>query len=159
MQSLPIIWQRLVDSSGKTCDRCDATYQGLQRAMGTLKEVLRPLGIEPTLGIREIDQHSFRKDPSESNRIWIAGRSLEEWLGASVGSSRCCSVCGGSDCRTIEVGAASFEVVPERLITKATLAAASHLLDSRVETAAQMMPRQADPEAGNARRVAGLQTP
>ncbi len=152
MQSLPIIWQRLVDSAGKTCDRCDATYQEVQRAMSTLKEALRPLSIEPILEIREINQRSFLADPSESNRIWIAGRSLEEWLGASVGSSRCCSVCGESDCRTIEVGTTTFEVVPERLIVRAALAAASHLLGPEAE--AEMAPRQqGNPRTGSAQRV------
>jgi hypothetical protein len=87
------------------------------------------LGIEPTLEIRELNESSFRADPVESNRIWIAGRSVEEWVGASVGSSRCCSVCGESDCRTVQVGATTFEVIPEKLILRAALAAASQLLD------------------------------
>ena len=129
MKSLPIIWQRLVDSDGKTCDRCDATFQEMQRAVGRLKEALRPLGIEPTLEIREIDEESFRANPSESNRIWIAGRPMEEWLGARVGSSRCCSVCGQSECRTVEVGTVTFEAIPEKLFLKAALVASSQLLD------------------------------
>ena len=129
MKSLPIIWQRLVDSDGKTCDRCNATYQEMLRAVGRLKETLRPLGIEPTLEIREIDEESFRANPSESNRIWIAGRPMEEWLGARVGSSRCCSVCGQSECRTVEVGTVTFEAIPEKLFLKAALVASSQLLD------------------------------
>ena len=103
MKSLPIIWQRLVSADGKTCDRCSATYQEMQQAVSKLKEALRPLSIEPMLEVREIDQESFEANPSESNRIWIAGRPMEEWLGARVGSSRCCSVCGESACRTVEV--------------------------------------------------------
>ena len=43
MKSLPIVWQKLVNADGKTCDRCDATYQETQRAVGTLTEALRPL--------------------------------------------------------------------------------------------------------------------
>ena len=77
----------------------------MQRAFAKLKEALAPLGIEPTLEIREIDKDSFRINPSESNRIWIAGKPMEEWLDANVGSSRCCSVCGESSCRTLQVGA------------------------------------------------------
>jgi hypothetical protein len=125
MKSLPIIWQRLVSSDGKTCDRCNATYQEMQRAISKLKEVLRPLGIEPTLEIREIGEKSFKASPSESNRIWIAGRPMEEWLGARVGSSRCCSVCGESECRTVEVGGTTFEAIPEKLFLKAALVALS----------------------------------
>ena len=129
MKSLPIVWQRLVSPDGKTCDRCAATYQAMQRAVGRLNEALRPLGIEPTLEIREIDEESFRANPAESNRIWIAGRPMEEWLGASVGKSRCCSVCGESECRTLELESRTFEVIPEELVVRAALVASSQLLD------------------------------
>ena len=128
MISLPIIWQRLVSADGKTCDRCDATHQAIQRAFSALKEALRPLGIEPILETRAIDEQSFKADPSESNRIWIAGRPLEEWLGARVGSSRCCSVCGESECRTLEVVGTTFESIPEKLFLKAALIASAHVL-------------------------------
>jgi hypothetical protein len=119
MKSLPIIWQRLVTSDGKTCDRCNATYQEIEQAVNTLRKALHPLGIEPTLETREIDEESFKANPPESNRIWIAGRPMEEWLGARVGSSRCCSVCGESECRTVEVGGTAFEAIPEKLFIKA----------------------------------------
>ena len=128
MKSLPIIWQRLVSSDGKTCDRCDATQKEMQRALGKLKEALLPLGIEPTLEVRAFDEESFKANPSESNRIWIGGRPMEEWLGARVGSSRCCSVCGESECRTVQVGSTTFEAVPEELFLKAALVASSQLL-------------------------------
>lgn len=78
MKQLPILWQRLVSTEGKTCDRCNATYQEMQRAVEKLKQSLRPLGIEPSLEVREIDERSFKANPSESNRIWIAGRAMEE---------------------------------------------------------------------------------
>jgi methylphosphotriester-DNA--protein-cysteine methyltransferase len=70
MKSLPIIWQRLVSSEGRTCDRCNATNLEMQQAISKLKEALRPLGIEPTLETREIDEESFKANPSESNRIY-----------------------------------------------------------------------------------------
>lgn len=138
MKSLPIIWQRLVSSHGETCDRCNGTYQEVQRAVGKLKEALRPLGIEPTLETREMDEESFKADPSASNRIWIAGRPLEEWLGAKVGGSRCCSVCGDAECRTVEIAGSVFEVIPEELILQAALVAASRSLAPAVdETSSQ----------------------
>jgi hypothetical protein len=129
MKSLPIVWQRLVTSDGKTCDRCDTTYQEMQRAVRKLAKVLRPLALRPTLKTREISRRSFKADPSESNRVWIAGRPMEEWLGGSIGASRCCSVCGDSPCRTVEVGGTVFEAIPEHLILKAALVAASSLLE------------------------------
>ena len=110
-------------------DRCSATHQEIRRALGKLKDALRPLGIAPSLNIKEIDEKAFKADPSESNRIWIAGKPMEEWLGASVGSSRCCSVCGDSACRTVEVGARTFESIPEQLLLRAALVAASDMLE------------------------------
>jgi hypothetical protein len=129
MKVLPIIWKRLVSADGKTCDRCNSTNQEMQRAFSKLKEVLGPLGIEPTLETREIDEKEFKANPAESNRIWIAGRPMEEWLAARVGSSRCCSVCGESECRTVEVGGTTFEAIPEELFLKAALVASAQLLD------------------------------
>lgn len=58
---------------------------------------------------------------------------MEEWLGARVGSSRCCSVCGDSECRTVEVAGATFEAIPEKLFLKAALLASAQLLDSTTE--------------------------
>jgi len=140
MKSLPIIWQRLVSPDGKTCDRCDATHREIKQAVAKLKEVLRPLDMEPTLEVRAIDEESFRSNPSESNRVWIAGKPIEEWLGASVGSSQCCSVCGESECRTVEVSGTVFEAISEKLFLKAALAAASQAM----EPTAEGMPRQGE---------------
>ncbi|HEX9171468.1 MAG TPA: DUF2703 domain-containing protein, partial [Telluria sp.] len=76
----------------------------------------------------EIEPDAFKAMPSESNRIWIAGRSIEEWLNASVGKSTCCSACGDSECRTLEIEKQTFETIPEELILKAALLAASQSL-------------------------------
>jgi hypothetical protein len=54
---------------------------------------------------------------------------MEEWLGANVGSSRCCSVCGESECRTVEVNGTVFEAIPEKLFMRAALTAAASLFD------------------------------
>jgi hypothetical protein len=105
----------------------------MQRAVEKLKQSLRPLGIESSLEIREIDERSFKANPAESNRIWIAGRPIEEWLGASVGSSPCCSVCGTSECRTVNVDGTTFETIPENLLLKAALVASSHLLSEEIK--------------------------
>jgi hypothetical protein len=124
---LPIVWQRLVER-GQTCPRCGETEEAVQHAVATLTEVLRPLHIEPTLETIALDLGEFEQAPAESNRIWIAGRPLEEWIGADVSESQCCSVCGDHDCRTVELGGATYEAVPEQLIVKAGLAAASALV-------------------------------
>ena len=87
MRSLPIVWQRLVSPDGRKCDRCDATRQELERAVAVLEHALRPLGIEPHLEIVEIDEAPLKANPAASNRIWIAGKPMEEWLDETVGSS------------------------------------------------------------------------
>jgi hypothetical protein len=87
------------------------------------------LGIQPQLEIAQLDDATFRANPAESNRIWIDGRPMEEWLQGRVGSSRCCSVCGESECRTVEVRGTSFEVIPKHLILKAALIASAGLLE------------------------------
>jgi hypothetical protein len=126
--SLPIVWQRLVSDEGETCDRCGATETAVQRAVATLTEALRPLGIEPKLDTRAIDQATFKAAPSESNRIWIAGQPIEAWVGADVGASPCCSVCGDSPCRTLEVDGTTYEALPEPLLVRAGLVAAAAVL-------------------------------
>ena len=124
---LPIVWQRLVDREGETCPRCASTQAAVEHAVASLTEALRPLGIEPTLETRELDQATFDAAPVESNRIWIAGKPLEAWIDAETGSSRCCSVCGDRHCRTLDADGTTFESIPERLIVKAGLAAAASL--------------------------------
>jgi hypothetical protein len=129
MKPMQILWKRLV-KGGKTCTRCGDTGRELEAAVTKLAAALRPLGIEPVLRTQEIDEAAFKVRSSESNRVWIAGKPIEEWLGADVGMSRCCSVCGDSDCRTLEVGGRTYETIPEEQFTKAGLMAASQMIAS-----------------------------
>lgn len=129
MKPLPIVWQRLVGAAGTTCPRCQGTHEEMQRAVDRLKIALAPLGVEPVLETRALDDAEFQRAPQESNRIWIAGRPMESWLGATSGSSRCCNECGDNDCRTLEVEGTRYEVIPEQLLIRAGLIAASTLLD------------------------------
>lgn len=129
MKNLSITWQRLVDESGSTCPRCAGTEQEMQRAVERLRAALEPLGVQPVLETREIAPATFMQQPDQSNRIWIGGRPLEDWLGARTGSSRCCDACGDEECRTLEINGASHEVIPEALVVRAGLMAASQLLD------------------------------
>ena len=76
----------------------------------------------------ELSESEFQKDPLQSNRIWIKGRSLEEWIGGNTGQSQCCGVCGTSDCRTVGVGGEVYETIPSDLVIKAGLIAASELI-------------------------------
>ena len=127
MKQMPIVWKRLV-RGGETCTRCGDTGRELDAAVAKLAASLRPLGIEPVLETQEIDEGAFKANPLESNRVWIAGKPIEEWLEANVGMSRCCSVCGDSDCRTLEVGGRTYETIPEEQFIKAGLMAGSQMM-------------------------------
>lgn len=127
MPSLPIRLQRLV-KDGRTCTRCSNTEAQVRGAAETLRQVLAPLGIAPELEVADIEETTFTASPLESNRIWIADRPMEDWLRGSVGSSQCCSVCGDSSCRTLEIQGTTYEAIPERLIVKAGLLAAAELV-------------------------------
>lgn len=129
MKSLPILWQRLVSEQGTTCPRCHSTGEEVQRAVEKLKLALEPLGVTPELQVKEIDQATFIQDTLQSNQILIAGQTIEHWLGGQAGSSRCCNECGDNDCRTVEVGGKSYEVIPEELLIRAGVIAAARMLD------------------------------
>ena len=127
MKQLVIRWQRLINESGQTCERCTDTGSTVENAYKKLKKSLVELGIEVELKKEILDFSIFIKDPLQSNRIWIAERPLEEWIGATVGKSQCCDVCGDSECRTISINQDTFENIPEDLIIKAGLLAAAEL--------------------------------
>ncbi len=140
MRPLTIVWQRLVTTDGATCDLCGGTFAALQLAVAKLKDVLAPLDLAPRLETIEISEQAFKIDPLGSNQIWIAGKSLEEWLGAAVGSSTCCSVCGESNCRTVEIGGVVYESIPPELIARAALIAAAQM----VGPSSEAPPREKD---------------
>lgn len=127
MTPLRIRWQRLVED-GRTCTRCGSTEVEVRRATETLRAVLAPLGIEPVLEVADLDGATFAAAPLESNRIWVADRPVEDWLDGSTGSSRCCSVCGDADCRTLQLAGTTYETVPASVVVRAGLLAAAELV-------------------------------
>ncbi|MCM8816879.1 MAG: DUF2703 domain-containing protein [Candidatus Omnitrophica bacterium] len=128
---LRIRWQRLI-TKGKTCPRCGSTEQELEKATTTLKQVLAPLGIEVILEKQKLSIAEFKKDPLQSNKIWINNQVLEDWLGVKSGRSSCCDVCGSSECRTIEAEGKTYEAIPADLIIKAGLIAASKFVGDKI---------------------------
>jgi hypothetical protein len=131
VQVLRIRWQRLVDTSGETCPRCATTEEEVEKAFQHLKRSLEPAGITVMLETERIDQAAFDAAPLESNRIWIGGRPLEDWLAARTASSPCCDACGTSECRTVSVGNETYEAIPAGLIIRAGFVAAAELLKAR----------------------------
>ncbi len=124
MRVLTIKWQRLIEG-GETCPRCGDTGTELHKAAEMLRQALAPLGIEVALDEVEIGLEEFKRQPLESNRISIDGRSIEEWLGGTTGQSPCCDVCGPNDCRTVTVDGQTYEAIPADLIVRAGLLAAA----------------------------------
>ena len=129
MKTLSLVWYRLV-KAGETCIRCRQTHQELEKAVVKLKTSLLPLGLEVKFETKELTEEEFKANPSKSNEVWIAGKPVEEWLGAHVGMTPCSSVCTGSSCRTLQVGERLYETIPEELFIKAGLKAASDILTS-----------------------------
>lgn len=129
---LAIRWQRLVDDEGKTCNRCGGTQEELGKAVGDLKRSLSPLGIRVTLEEKPLTPRECVDDIMESNRIWIADRPLEDWLGAEVGATVCGSCCAQLgetvECRTTSIAGQTYETIPANLIVRAGLLAASTLI-------------------------------
>lgn len=76
MKTLSSIRQRLVPN-GQTCPRFEGTGNNIARAYQQLHEQLEPLGIAPMLEVQEIDDATFKAEPSASNRILIAGQPME----------------------------------------------------------------------------------
>jgi hypothetical protein len=123
MKAIKIIWQRLVDEHGSTCERCGGTENELDKAVRFLQKSLAPAGVRFSVEKKAMDLQEVSHDPSQSNRLWIDGRPLEKWLGADVGQSPCCEPCQGFECRTLEVDGATHETIPAELIIKAGLLA------------------------------------
>lgn len=123
MEPISIIWQRLVDEQGRTCDRCGNTEQELDKAVRFLNKTLAPGGVHFVLEKKGLPFKEVSLDPTQSNRVWINGRPLEEWLKAEVGQSPCCGPCQDLECRTLEANGIVHETIPAELIIKAGLLA------------------------------------
>ena len=133
MKNLIIRWQRLVDEKGQTCERCGQTEKELKKAFESLKKSFAPIGITVIFKKETLDSTTCAKDISQSNRIWINNRSLEEWLSARVGKSPCSFCCDELgekvECRTVSIGEQTYEKIPAELIIKAGFLAASQLIE------------------------------
>ncbi len=112
---------------------------GGQKAVRILKKELAPYGIDVILRRSAIDPATFRKDVLQSNKILIAGKTLEDWLGVKTGRSKCCNVCGNAECRTVEYDEQIHEAIPSDLIVRAGLIAASQVFSVKVPRTAQRL--------------------
>lgn len=124
---LTIKWQRLL-ADGKTCPRCGSTEEELGKAVDILSQALETMGIKVALEKDSLSKAEFEKDPLRSNRIWVNGLPLEDYVAGKASQSPCCDECGPNDCRTVEVDGQSYETIPSEMIVQAGLIAASRML-------------------------------
>jgi hypothetical protein len=120
--SLAIVWQRYAGEGG-LCHGCRAAQREVEEAMTTIRHALGPFGIEPQLEVRLMPEAQYRATPEQSNRIWIAGKPIEQWLNGTVRYRA-----ARSPCRMVEIDGVTFEAIPHRLIVEAAILAASDLL-------------------------------
>jgi hypothetical protein len=126
MTQLPVGWQRLIGADGRTCQGCDATHQHRQSAVAKMRDVLKPLHIEPILARRETAGRPFKDKSAESNRIGTARKPVTG--AAGVDNSYGCPVCGATNFRTMKIEGAVFEGIPKAIILKVAHVAASGLI-------------------------------
>jgi hypothetical protein len=93
----------------------------LEKALTKLRELLHPNGVRVILDKTEIDSKEFKRNPLDSNRIFISGRPMEFYPNARVGESPCCDIRIPHSYRTIEVDGKKYEVPISELIGKAAL--------------------------------------
>jgi hypothetical protein len=119
--SLAIVWERY-DGDGGICHGCRATQHELAEAISTIQHALGPFGVEPHLEVLSIAEAQYRANPEQSNRIWIAGKPVEQWLNGTpkYRASR-------SPCRMVEIDGVTYAAIPHRLIVEAAILAASDL--------------------------------
>jgi len=140
MKTLLVEWQRLLDEQKQTCPRCSSTEQEVEKAVKELNQLLEPSGVVAILVKKAIDPEIFKKDVLQSNKILIAGKLMEEWLGAKTGQSKCCETCGDAECRTVEYADETHEAIPADLIVSAGLVAAAQVFDVKLPQATQRKP-------------------
>lgn len=140
MKKLVIEWQRMLDEQKQTCPRCGSTEQEAEKAVQELNQLLNQSEIVVNLVKKAIDPVSFKKDVLQSNKILIAGKTLEEWVGAKTGQSKCCETCGEAECRTVEYADETHEAIPADLIVRAGLVAAARLFDVKMPQTTERKP-------------------
>jgi len=97
--------------------------------VNNLRKELAIYGIDVMLRKKALDLETFKKDALQSNKILIAGKTLEEWLEAKTGQIKCCDTCGDAERRTVEYADETHEAIPAALIVRAGFVAASKVFD------------------------------
>lgn len=123
MTSLHIEWKHF-EKEGVTCARCGETGRTLQQVVAKLREELAAHGVRVTFAEMILAEDEL----AHSNAILFNGTPLEALIpGAKTSENHCrsCSELTGREtlCRTIAVGDALYEALPETLIRQAAFRA------------------------------------
>lgn len=129
---LEIKWRRPV-SGGEPHPLYTPAEEEILTAVSLLESSLSPLGIEVSFVKEELSAGQFENDPLESNRIWINGRRLEEYVLAETKKSPCCGGCGSSGCGPGEAAGPARETSLAELIVQAGTEAASKIAGTKRE--------------------------
>ena len=133
--TLTVHWQRLADKMGKTCQRCSDTQREVRVAVDILKRSLRPLNMRVLVEEMPMSPETVAQDSSQSNRIFVDGRPLADWLDGTIGMSPCKSCCPNLGpnvkCRTLTLDGKTYEAIPATCIVRAGLRAADNALAER----------------------------
>lgn len=126
MKTITITWRRLIEKN-ETCPRCKSTEKELEKAVKELqKQNIKVIIQKEVITLKE-----FKKNPTQSNSILFNNVTLEKLLKAKIGTSKCCGVCGDSECRTIEMNKKSYESISAKMIKQAAMA---YLKDNQSNT-------------------------
>ena len=123
MKTMHIEWKHYA-KDGTTCERCSDTGQSLEQAIGKMRGELAGRNIALSFTETILSE----QDIPVSNSILFNGVPLETLIpGAKTSENHCqsCSELTGREtrCRTVQVGDAHYEALPEALIRQAALKA------------------------------------
>jgi len=109
---------------GETCERCGSTWEAAEAAVAEVAAELAAIGVAVDLVELPLPADAV----AESNRVYVAGRPAEEWLGGSVTSTDCPS-CGEmlgepTCCQAYEIGGVRSDALATEDIARAIRQAA-----------------------------------
>ena len=115
--------ERLV-VEGETCERCGSTWEAALEAADMVAAEVAGIGL--SVDVNEVPLSPDRI--SDSNRVLVNGRSVEEWLDGSAAMTECAS-CGdllGESvcCRSYEIDGVTSDSLPVEDIARAIRQAA-----------------------------------
>jgi hypothetical protein len=130
-RTLTLEWQRMIDEEGNVCCGSPGTEEAVSAARERLAKELEDSGIDVVLVRSEFTPEECMGCPERANRVLVAGRGVDFWLGADMSASPCEGFCKQAlgdegSCQNLVYEGETYEVIPAELIVKAGLTAAAN---------------------------------